>query len=285
MPPPGQSVPPDPKPFVKWAGGKRQLLPDIGRNLPEGCREMTYFEPFLGGGAVLFALRPRRAVVSDLNSELMDAYRALQRDPDEVIGSLSALAGDLSEERYYEVRAWDRREGFAGLPAHERAARLVYLNRTCFNGLYRVNARGHFNVPRGSYTNPQVCDPEGLRAVGSYLREAEVRILCGDFADAVAGAGRGSFVYLDPPYHAPLANFTSYQSGGFGEGEQKRLRDVYEELTRRGALCLLSNSDTPFVRGIYRRGGFRVVAVKASRNINSRGDARGKVGEVLIRNY
>ncbi|MDR3152756.1 MAG: DNA adenine methylase [Deltaproteobacteria bacterium] len=285
MPRPRKSASPDPKPFVKWAGGKRQLLPDIRANLPEDSESLRYFEPFLGGGAVLFRLRPARAVVSDLNRDLMGAYMALKDAPGQVIRRLKELAGDLSARRYYEVRDMDRAEGYPQLTAAERAARLIYLNRTCYNGLYRVNSRGHFNVPRGSYADPAVCNEEALRSAAAYLREADVNILCGDFADAVREAGEGSLVYFDPPYHAPDRNFTSYQSGGFGESEQERLRDVYAELTSRGAKCLLSNADTPFIRYLYGNTGFRIVPVQAARAINSRAGGRGKVGEVLVRNY
>jgi DNA adenine methylase len=246
---------------------------------------MTYYEPFVGGGAALFGLRPSKAVACDMNSELMAAYRALKDDAGGLISRLAELARDISEKRYYEVRAMDRQEGYASLSDCERAARLIYLNRTCYNGLYRVNSRGLFNVPRGSYVDPKVLDEAALRAVSAYLRKAKVRLMCGDFAEAVKDAGEGSFVYFDPPYHAPDRNFTSYQSGGFGEDEQERLRDVFAGLAGRGARCLLSNADTPFVRDLYRRKGFKAVSVKAVRVINSRAAGRGKVGEVLIRNY
>jgi DNA adenine methylase len=246
---------------------------------------MVYHEPFLGGGALLFELAPPRAVVNDMNSELMNAYRALRSGAGRVIGRLAELREDLSAERYYEVRGMDRLPGFGSLPPHERAARLIYLNRTCYNGLYRVNKRGFFNVPVGRYANPQVLDEEGLRAAARYLRTADVKLLCGDFAEAAGLAGPGSFVYMDPPYHGTGGSFTSYQSGGFGEPEQRRLAEVFGELSRKGAMCLLSNADTPFVRGLYRGRGFRIVPVQASRAINSRGDRRGKVGEVLVRNY
>ncbi|MDR1080378.1 MAG: DNA adenine methylase [Deltaproteobacteria bacterium] len=286
MPPPqGKSQLPAPRPFLKWAGGKRQLLRTIAENLPDGWRDMEYHEPFLGGGALLFDLMPSRAVVNDMNSELMNAYEALRSGADRVIGRLSELEGDLSAERYYEMRGMDRLPDFKSLPSHERAARLIYLNRTCFNGLYRVNSRGFFNVPLGRYANPRILDEAGLLAAARYLNTADVKLLCGDFADAVGLAGGGSLVYLDPPYHGSSGNFTSYQSGGFGEPEQERLREVFGELTRRGARCLLSNADTPFIRRLYRGRGFRIVPVQASRAINSRGEGRGKVGEVLVRNY
>jgi DNA adenine methylase len=281
----GKNQLPGPKPFVKWAGGKRQLLPIIADRLPEGWEGMTYYEPFLGGGAVLFGLRPAKAVVSDLNSELMDAYRTLESGAPEVINELEKLQEDLSSESYYNVRGWDRRSDFNGRSMHQRAARLIYLNRTCYNGLYRVNSKGYFNVPMGDYRNPAVLDGEGLQAVGRYLRENGVRMLCGDFEDAVKDAGEGCFAYFDPPYHAPNANFTSYQSGGFGEDDQKRLAGLFEELSERGVNCLLSNSDTPFVRKLYGGKGYKIERVLAVRAINSRGDGRGNVCEVLVRNY
>jgi DNA adenine methylase len=246
---------------------------------------MVYHEPFLGGGAVLFELSPGSAVVSDANSELMNAYKALSRDPSKVIACLKELRKDLSPERFYEVRGMDRLPGFRRLPSHERAARLIYLNRTCYNGLYRVNALGHFNVPLGRYAAPRVLDEEGLRAVARYLRKAKVRLLSEDFGHVAMVAGEGSFVYFDPPYHGSSETFTHYQSAGFSEDEQIRLKALFEELTRKGAKCLLSNADTPFIRDLYKRRGFRIVDVQAMRAINSKADGRGRVGEVLVRNY
>lgn len=271
------------KPYLKWAGGKRQLLPAIERHVPSSFT--TYYEPFVGAGAVLFSLQPRRAVINDYNGQLMETYTAVRDHTEELIDLLRAHQAQNSSDYYYRVRAMDRDvRAFAALPAVERAARLIYLNKTCFNGLYRVNADGLFNVPYGQYEEPTICDEEGLRAVGRYLRSSRVRICSGDFADAVRYVSRSAFVYFDPPYHSEdNTNFTGYQAGGFGEAEQIRLRDVYARLSRRGVRCLLSNADTPFIRELYRE--YTIETVLATRAINANAGGRGRVAEVLIKNW
>lgn len=273
-----------PRPFLKWAGGKRQLLPDLRRRLPPNWRTLRYYEPFVGAGALLFDLTPRRAVINDANEQLILTYRALMEDCEGVIALLEEHRSRHCREYYYEIRALDREPGFARRPDTERAARFIYLNKTCYNGLHRVNRKGWFNVPCGRYVNPAICEPDTLRAVGAYLRRSQVTLLCGDFAAAVRGARRNSFVYFDPPYHSPdKANFTSYHANSFGEAEQIRLRDTFEALTQRGAHCLLSNSDTPFIRDLYRN--YPIDTLQARRAINSDAARRGAVSEVLIRNW
>ena len=264
-------------PFAKWCGGKTKLLPEILPRLPEKIR--TYYEPFLGGGAVFFALaaegRFKRAVVGDANKELMETYASLLVEPDKVIALLSKHVYD--EEYYYAVRASRPRSSAA------RAARMIYLNRTGFNGLYRVNRKGEFNVPFGRYTNPTICDEENLRAVSRTIRSCgSFRGKAGDFELTAKKARKGDAVYYDPPY-VPLsktANFTAYVKGGFGEAEHVRLRDCFKALDERGVHVLLSNSDTPLVRRLYK--GFRISKVKAPRRINSKGVKRGDVSELLI---
>lgn len=271
------------KPFLKWAGGKRQLLPEIRRSIPSSFR--TYYEPFLGAGAVLFDLQPAQAVVNDFNDQLMLTYRAVRDDVEQLISLLEVHKLMNSSDYFYEVRGLDRNTASFGELSHvEKAARLIYLNKTCYNGLYRVNSQGLFNVPYGRYKNPLICEADALRAVSFYLREHDVALMCGDFSDVVGKARPGDFVYFDPPYHsANSTNFTSYQAGGFSESEQERLRDVFAWLTERGVKCLLSNSDTGFIRALY--GGFTVETVSASRAINADSSGRGKVNEVLIRNW
>jgi DNA adenine methylase len=264
-----------PHPFLKWAGGKGQLLEQYDPLFPKRFRR--YHEPFVGGGAVFFHLRPARAALSDDNVELIDCFQAVRGD---VRGVIDALSKHVYErDHFHAVRALDP----ATLPPAERAARTIYLNRTCFNGLYRVNARGKFNVPFGRYTNPRLVDAPNLRACARALRR--VRLDCSSFTGVLARVRRGDFVYLDPPYNptSKTASFTGYSAGGFGPDKQRELARVYAELDRRGILVMLSNSDTPLVRELY--GGLRIVEVRAVRAINSKGTRRGAVTELVILNY
>lgn len=266
-------------PFLKFAGGKTALLPLILPRLPKKIK--TYYEPFVGGGAVFFALaaegRFKKAVIGDSNQELVNAYIALTIDADHVIRALEKHV--YEEKYYYDVRAQDPNK----LSSSARAARFIYLNKTCFNGLWRVNKAGHFNVPFGRYTNPMICDEENLRVVETVLR-GEVSIWGSDFEERVGQAKRGDAVYFDPPY-APAsktANFTAYTKGGFGLEEQVRLRDVAAKLVKKGVHVLLSNSNTPLVRRLYRHKSFYFEKVQAPRRINSKGGKRGDIGELLI---
>ena len=273
-----------PRPFLKWAGGKRQLLPVLHTHLPANWQTLRYYEPFLGAGALLFSLSPRRAVVNDADQQLIQTYQALKQNCEEVIALLEEHREQHCQDYYYHIRGMDRDSGFEALPAAVKAARLIYLNKTCFNGLHRVNNRGWFNVPYGRYVNPAICEADVLRSVGDYLRRNNITLRSGDFAAAVRGARRDSFVYFDPPYHSPdNANFTSYQANTFGETEQRRLRDTFAALTRRGVPCLLSNSDTAFIRHLY--DGYHIDTIQARRAINSDATQRGAVNEVLIWNW
>ena len=273
------------KPYLKWAGGKRQLLPEIRKYIPASFD--LYVEPFVGAGAVLFDLQPGRAVINDANRQLIMTYEVIRDDVETLIAALKEHAAKNTKEYYYTVREQDRDSAvFGRLSKTEKAARLIYLNKTCFNGLYRVNSQGLFNVPYGRYKNPAICEEETLRGIHEYFRNNEVVILNGDFAKAARMATPDSFVYFDPPYHsADNSNFTGYQADGFPEAEQLRLRDVMKELTDQGVKCLLSNSDTEFIRKIYKDKAFRVETVTASRTINSNTAGRGKVNEVLNRNW
>lgn len=271
------------KPLVKWAGGKRQLLPHIHAALPAGTPR-RYYEPFIGGGAVLFSLTPASARVNDLNSELINLYEVVREGVDELISLVSTYPNDA--DFFYQLRAVDRdAERFAALSATERAARTLYLNKTCYNGLYRVNSAGQFNAPFGRYKNPTICDADTLRGVHQYFRDNDVTFTQGDFAAAVEGAGEGDFVYFDPPYDPVnvTSSFTGYQKGGFDRAEQERLKAVCDGLDARGVKFLLSNSATEFIRELY--ADFSIDTVAATRAINSVGSRRGKVDEVLVRNY
>ena len=272
------------RPFVKWAGGKRQLLLEILPRLPE--QYGRYFEPFLGGGALLTALQPHAATVNDGNQELINLYTVIR---DDLPGLLAALRAHVNDkEHFYRVRALDRSADYASMPAAERAARILYLNKTCYNGLYRVNGKGQFNAPYGYYANPAIADEALLRQVSRFLNKNDITLLTGDFADAVTGAGENDFLYFDPPY-APLsatAHFTGYRAGGFDNSEQTRLRDLCNALHARGCYVMISNSNAPIIRQLYADASiYRIEEVYANRNINSIGDGRGKVAELLIRNY
>jgi DNA adenine methylase len=274
------------RPFLKWAGGKGQLLREIRKYVP---REFgTYFEPFVGAGAVLFDLQPPRAVINDANEELINCYRVIKSDPEELVRLAAEHERNDSENYFYKIRSLDRDPGLRTLTPAERAARVIYLNKTCFNGLYRVNASGRFNVPYRKHAKPpQIVDPEVIRAVSRYLNEVSVEIRSGDFKDAVAKAAAGDFVYFDPPYvpASKSASFTAYAPGGFGEESQRALKKLCDDLTERGCRVLVSNSDTGLVRELFRnRRRYAVREVRARRNINSKGARRGEVGELLIFN-
>lgn len=270
------------KPFLKWAGGKRQLLQEI---LPKFPAEYDcYYEPFVGAGAVLFGVMPKKAVINDFNKDLITTYQVIKDEPELLIGLLKKHQELHSPEYFYSIRELDRnREEYEKTSSAEKAARTIYLNRTCFNGLYRVNSRGYFNVPYGKYKNPQIADEDTLRAVSTYFNTNEISIMCGDFADSVKSATPNDFVYFDPPYYTDTNLFTAYQAGGFGEEEQIRLRDLFADFASKGIKCLLSNSDTAFIRDIYK--DFQVETVYAKRMINSKSEGRGKITEVLVKNW
>jgi DNA adenine methylase len=280
---------PDPliKPYLKWAGGKRALLPEIRKLFPRDIRDAVYYEPFLGAGAVFFDLQPERAVINDNNRQLILSCRVIKEQVEDLIALLGEYRRRNNAADYYALRDLDRDAGeFSRLSDTQKAARLIFLNKTCFNGLYRVNAQGCFNVPYGRYKNPSICEEELLRRISGYLNSHEITLRCGDFEEAVSDAGEGAFVYFDPPYHSPdRTNFTGYQAEGFGEGEQRRLRDLMVRLSRRGIKCLLSNSDTEYIRSLYGDAPFVTARVLTKRSISADASFRGPVSEVLIRNW
>lgn len=274
-----------PKPFVKWVGGKRQLLRqfrELGLYPPEDFNPTTntYYEPFIGGGAVFFDLLPKNAELSDLNNELVATYNVIKNNVDELIASLNKHSYD--KEYYLEVRA----KKVEDLSDIEIASRFIFLNRTGFNGLYRVNKSGQFNVPFGRYNNPVICDENNLRQVSDALQE--VTITHQDYKNALETAKRGDFIYLDPPYYpiSATSSFTSYTAEGFLEKEQTELRDTFIKLHKKGCFVMLSNSDTPFINELYSGlDGITVNKIIAGRAINSKGSGRGKITEVLVTNY
>lgn len=275
------------KPYLKWAGGKRQLLPEIIQHIPKKIDSHTYYEPFMGAGAVLFELQLKNAVINDFNTQLILTYSVIKENVEKLIKALNKHQVNNSEEYYYNIRSQDRQpEDFQKLSDIKKAARLIFLNKTCYNGLYRVNSQGLFNVPYGKYKNPAICEESALRAISNYLNTNKIEILNCDFAQVVQSANRHSFVYFDPPYHSPdNTNFTGYQANGFDQNEQIRLRDTYVDLTKKNVKCLLSNSDTEFIRDLYNDTRFVIITVQAKRAINSNSAGRGEVNEVLIKNW
>lgn len=277
------------KPFTKWTGGKRQLLPELTRLMPKEYG--TYFEPFVGGGALLFEVQPTKAVINDFNTELVYAYKAIKNTPDELIELLDEhqLNNEKNGKEYYlKIRELDRTDAINQMSELERAARLMYMLRVNFNGLYRVNSKNQFNVPYGRYKNPKILDAELITDISKYLNENEITILNGDFEKCVESAKTGDFVYFDPPY-APVSAtsaFTSYTHEGFGTAEQIRLRDVFVDLTQKGVRVMLSNSDVGAIRELYENiEGVNITVVNATRMINSDASKRGKINELIIRNY
>lgn len=270
-----------PRPFIKWAGGKTQLADEIDSRLP--VEFINYHEPFLGGGAFFFKLyrdgKIKHARISDLNSELIDVYSAIRDRLDEVIKELSNYPHD--KEFYYQLRSQNPMD--LSLPA--RAARMIYMNKTGYNGLYRVNKSGGFNVPFGKYENPKYLDKDNLQAVSSALQKVDIHNA--SFETVLDHAKEGDLVYFDPPYVpvSQTANFTSYQANGFSINDQRRLRDVCIELTKRNIYTILSNSDTETVRDLFSPYSFEISEVLANRAINCNGSRRGKMTELIITNY
>lgn len=271
--PPASAPTPVGRPFVKWVGGKRQLLPHLLQHAPVDIG--TYFELFIGGGALFFALRPPAAVLADVNVRLVRTYKGVRDHVNEVIDRLRTYPHD--SEFFYKLRE----KNIDAASDADVAAWFIYLNKTGFNGLYRVNRANQFNVPFGRYKNPNICDETTLRACSAALAKTE--LLVADFEVVAAKAKKDDFVYFDPPY-VPLSvtsSFTSYTSGGFGPSEQTRLRDTARKLKKRGVRILLSNSSAPFVRDLYTEG-FKLVEVSATRSINSKASGRGAIAELLI---
>jgi DNA adenine methylase len=269
------------KHFLKWAGGKGRLLPDLNALRPEGFS--AYHEPFVGSGAFFFSLRGAgllsSATLSDSNQELINTYHMVRSEVEELISRLAFHQANHSKEHYYAIRELD----LAVLPPVARAARFIYLNKTCFNGLYRVNRQGKFNVPIGRYTNPTICNEPVLRAASAALQGVELR--CEDFSSVQNMARAGDLVYFDPPY-VPVSltsNYTSYTVGEFLEPQQRQLAEVFAQLAERGVQVMLSNSDTSLVRELYRE--FNLHEVRTTRSINSKAELRGKISELVVTSY
>lgn len=266
-------------PIVKWVGGKRQLMFELLKNMPKFYNR--YFEPFIGGGALFFELQPDNAYISDVNAELINLYSVVKNDVEDLIDDLSKH--EISKDYFLELRNADRTFGYKNWSDIQKASRFIYLNRTCFNGLYRVNSQGQFNVPFGNYKNPRICDEENLKNCSELLQNTEIN--CADFTTILDKVQKGDFVYFDPPY-VPLnetSSFTSYTKDGFDIDMQFKLRDLCDELDSRGVMFMLSNSDTKIINELYEN--YNIKKVFASRAINANGNGRGKITEVIVKNY
>ncbi|NVM17833.1 MAG: DNA adenine methylase [Candidatus Lokiarchaeota archaeon] len=268
-----------PHPFLKWAGGKRQLISQMDKFFPKNYNK--YIEPFIGGGAVFFHLLPVKSIISDNNPDLVNCYNVIKENVEGLIKSLKKHR--YEKEYYYEIRALDRdKKNYAELSDVEKASRSIYLNKSGYNGLYRVNSKGFFNVPFGRHKNPKICDEENLRKVSQVLKN--VKVYLGSFEVCLDFAEKDDFVYLDPPYY-PLSDtalFTSYTKNNFDESSQIKLFEVFKELNRRGCNIMLNNSYSEFILDLYK--DFKIVTLRAKRNINSNSLKRGFINEVLILN-
>ena len=272
------------KPFVKWAGGKRQILDKLKKYVPNDYN--TYFEPFVGGGALLFELAPKNAVINDSNTELMNVYKVLCNEDKfkKMCRVLNNYEANHSEEFFYEIRNKDRNKNtYNKLSDYTRAARTIYLNKSCFNGLYRVNSKNEFNVPFGKKTKVNTYEGNNLITVSMYLTLNNIEILNTDFEDAVSTAKKGDFVYFDPPYDSDTNIFNNYTEDGFGKTEQARLARVFKELDEKGVYVMLSNYNTTLINELYK--DYNINIIEAKRSISANSSKRGKVEEVIITNY
>lgn len=272
------------QPLVKWVWGKRQLISQFSRLLPPPEKYNDYFEPFLGWGAVYFSIQKKRAFLSDVNAELINMYKVVKENPEKLIKFLKTLSYD--KECYYAVRAWDRQAGWIKkYNAVKRAGRFLYLNKTCFNWLHRVNSRGEFNVPIWWYKNPDFVQETNIRNISKLLEKTDADIRCESFERILEKAKPRDFIYFDPPYDtlSNTANFTNYDVSGFGKDMQVKLAETYKELDKRWCLLMLSNHDTPFIRELYKGFGFELV--KARRSVNRNISGRNWINELVILNY
>ncbi len=272
-------------PFVKWAGGKTQLLPVLNEYIPKQFNK--YFEPFAGGGALFFSLQPTKAYINDNNEDLISAYKCFQDDElfIQLKNKLIEHEKNHSEEYYYQIRELDRNPDFNSVSMVDRAARLIYLNKSCFNGLFRVNSKGYFNVPFGKKEKVNCFDRDNFRELRNYIMSANIKFTSIDFSESVSKAQKGDFVYFDPPYDVldDKNSFTAYDKNSFDKKEQERLANEFIKLDKKGVYVMLSNHNTKFINELY--NGFNINVVNAKRMINSKGSLRGPVEEVIITNF
>lgn len=269
-------------PVVKWVGGKRQLIDTLSPLLPS--KITSYCEPFVGGGALLFYLQPKIAYINDINSDLMGVYAIIKNNVDELVNELKTYRNE--PDFFYYIRNLDRDvKKYNSLSDIERAARILYLNKTCYNGLYRVNNAGEFNSPFGYYRNPNIVNEPVLRAVSAYFNSADIYFTSLDYEEVLKKINKSTFVYLDPPYDpvSETSSFTGYSKGGFSKDDQIHLRQCCDDLNKRGIKFMLSNSATEFIMEQY--ANYNIKIVQARRAVNSIANRRGDVDEVVVRNY
>jgi DNA adenine methylase len=278
------------RPFLKWAGGKRQLLPVIREFLVNELvlENSTYYEPFVGGGSVFFDVANNNSVINDYNQEIINAYEVIRDFPEELIAYLKIHEHNHGHDYFYQIRNLDRIPEFDDMTNIEMAARTIYLNKTCFNGLYRVNRKGYFNTPIGRYVKPMICDENNIREISTFLNNHNIRMLHGDFENAVPNPQAGDFVYFDPPYdYEDQKGFVGYSAQGFTRNDLTRLKHFCDQLIEQGCIVLISNNDTKFVRDTFNDENYQIIyeinQYPANRNISSNGANRStKVPEVLI---
>lgn len=273
------------KPVLKWAGGKRQLIKYIKNDYPQKFN--NYFEPFIGGGSVFFDLQPKKKTyINDFNPEIINVYEIIKNSPNELIQKLEKHNKNHSKEYYYTIRNLDRDEvAFSHIDNISKAARTIYLNRTCYNGLFRVNRKGYFNTPMGRYVNPLICDKDNIMNVSSYFNSSKINFSCGDFSKILSKAKEKDFVYLDPPYFpiSETSSFTDYTKIGFTKDDQIRLLETCNLLNDKKVLFMQSNSDCDFIWELYQ--DYKIERVPVKRYINSKGNERTQLFELIIRNY
>jgi len=271
--------------IIKWAGGKRLLIDQIAKIIEpnkiskEGGR---YFEPFIGGGAIAFALELENTAINDSNKELINMYNVIKDNPTDLIRLLKIHQLKYSDAYYEKIRKMDRSKNYDKISNVEKAARFIFLNKTCYNGLYRVNSSGHFNVPKGKYKNPDITMEKKILGLNKLLNEKNFQITCLDFAEAVKDAKKGDVVYFDPPYDYEETGFTSYSAIGFNKSDLVRLKNLCDSLIEKGCKVIISNNDTKFVNELFKCNGYKIVHIEASRFISCDGSKRTKVKEVII---
>lgn len=282
------------KPFVKWAGGKRQILAEIINQIKEasdGFSNFTFYEPFVGGGIVLLTLAHEKAVINDLNSELINCYQVIKDSPNELMSELekhSKLFQEKQDDYYYEIREWDRKENFKEKSNIEKAARTVFLNKTCYNGLYRVNSKGEFNTPVGNYVEPSLFDKNNILEISHYLNKSKIKIRQGTYAEALKDVKEGDIIYLDPPYdYGNEDGFTQYQKEGFTFENFCDMKKVCDECLDKGANVIISNNNTPPVVNLFKSDpryviNYGIKNIKTKRYINCKGNMRNTGDEVII---
>jgi DNA adenine methylase len=274
------------KPIIKWAGGKRQLLPVLLNNLPNKYNG-AYYEPFFGGGALFFELAPKVSHINDINEDLIGLYKVFfqKEELHELIKLLDKHEKNHSKDYYYLVRSQDRNKNYTSNSRVFKAARLIYLNKSCFNGLYRVNSKGYFNVPFNNNKKVNLYEKENFLEINDFFSKNTIHISSLNYIESLKGIKKGDFVYFDPPYDdlADKKSFTSYSKFGFEKENQIQLANLFKELSKKGVYCMLSNHDTELIKTLYSE--FKIVKVKAQRLINSNVNGRKSINEVLVKNY